>query len=72
MTNPMPEAETLMALAGTLEACAEDARRPECMLSSWPHSVGPTPRIISLANGLAAIAAALRSRASTLSEDTRS
>ena len=58
----MPDDVKLLELAARLEACAEDAKRPE-PISGYAGAVRvQPPAIISLANGLEAIAAALRAR----------
>lgn len=52
--------EELLRLARTIEACAEDARRPSPLVG-YPDCVQAQPAsTISLANGLVAVAQALR------------
>ena len=52
------DAQRLLELADTLEACAEDAKRPEPLGGDFAKL--QPPAIISLANAVLAIAAALR------------
>lgn len=53
--------EKALALASLLEACAEDAKRPQPMPEYGQHVTRSQPAsVISLANGLLAIAAAIR------------
>lgn len=69
MTN-----RALEALAARVEACAEDAKQPMALVTSGPFDPFrtveelPDPRIVSLANGLEAVAAALRSIAAPQQE----
>ena len=58
------EGTDLIALAKQLEACAEDAKRDEPVLGYPGVSRRQPPAIISLANGLLAIAKGLRAIAS--------
>ncbi len=52
-------------LADTLDACVEDALRPLPLVGHSNISQMPDHRIICLANGLRAVAAALRAQGPT-------
>jgi len=63
------EQGNLLALAERLEACAEDAKRGEPVPGYGHDLIRPQPAaIISLANAVLAIAAALRARAQDIGE----
>jgi hypothetical protein len=65
MTN---DDEMMMRLAERLEACAEDAKRPDPLYGGDILRNQP-PSVISLANGLEAIAADIRARISETKKD---